>query len=958
MEYKPREIEKKWRAYWNEHKVYKVSHQSDRPKFYVLDMFPYPSGAGLHVGHPLGYIASDIYARYKRLKGFNVLHPMGYDAFGLPAEQYAITTGVHPAKSTAENIARYREQLDNLGFSFDWDREVRTCEPSYYKWTQWIFAELFKHYYDKDLDKATPIETLVARFEQEGNTKVNAANSQDAVFSAAEWQAMGKKEQADILMNYRLAYKKASYVNWCEALGTVLANDEVKDGVSERGGHPVERRAMMQWSLRITAYGDRLLYDLDDIDWSDAMKRMQGNWIGRSVGAQMFFPIADSDQKIEIFTTRADTIFGATYMVIAPEHDLVPSLTTPDQKEKVDAYLNYVKARSERERMADVKEVTGAFLGSYAVNPFTQENIPIWIGEYVLKDYGTGAIMAVPSDDDRDEAFASKFGLKIVEVVDKSNYPGSTRHDKEGIIINSDFLNGMEVPAAIDEMLNRIESMGLGKRQVNYKLRDALFSRQRYWGEPFPIAYDTDGIAHAIDAADLPLELPDMDDFKPSTGGQAPLARATQWVNLPDGWSRETDTMPGSAGSSWYFLRYMDPQNDQEFASQDAVNYWQDVDLYIGGTEHAVGHLMYSRMWHKFLYDKGLVPTKEPFKKLINQGMIQGVVENLYMQKDKVNGVNRFVCASLVAEEEAKGHKFTKLPVLVDYVSDYGLSSSYLNEEGIKQFIGWRPDYANAIFEGQEAILQNGALTAKPGKSGAFSLVTQSEVGKMSKSLYNVINPDDVVEQYGADCFRMYEMFLGPIDQAKPWDTKGISGVYNFLRKFWSLFIDKQGNWNVSDAEPSREELKILHTAIRRITEDIERYSFNTCISTFMIATNDLQKAGCNKKAILEELVQLIAPFAPHLAEELWHNLGKSGSVHHANFPILNEAYLVEDTIEYPVQINGKVRTTAAFAADTTPQVLEKAVLELEAVQKWTEGKEVKKVIVVPKRMINIVVAG
>jgi leucyl-tRNA synthetase len=958
MEYQPREIERKWKAYWEEHKVYKVTHQSDKPKFYVLDMFPYPSGAGLHVGHPLGYVASDIYARYKRMSGFNVLHPMGYDAFGLPAEQYAISTGVHPAKSTAENIHRYREQMDNLGFSYDWDREVQTSDPSYYKWTQWIFAELFAHYYDVDQNKACPISDLSAVFAQAGSAGVNAYHSYEGQFSAAEWNAMSVVQKDEVLMNYRLAYRKASYVNWCEALGTVLANDEVKDGVSERGGYPVERRAMLQWSLRITAYAERLLNDLNDIDWSDAMKRMQGNWIGRSEGAQMFFDIANSDAKIEIFTTRPDTIFGATYMVLAPEHDLVPGLITPDQAAQVEDYLNYVKSRTERERMSEVKEVTGCFLGSYAINPFTNENIPIWIGEYVLKDYGTGAIMAVPSDDDRDDAFARKFGLKIVDVVDKSKYPGSTRHDKEGIIINSGFLNGLEVPAAIEEMLQRIEKMGLGKRRVNYKLRDALFSRQRYWGEPFPIQYDQEGVSHALDTAQLPLELPEVEDFKPSSVG-SPLARATDWVNLPNGFKRETDTMPGSAGSSWYFLRYMDPHNDQEFASQEAVNYWREVDLYIGGTEHAVGHLMYSRMWHKFLYDKGLVPSKEPFKKLINQGMIQGVVESVFLQKEKVNGVSRFICHSMLAEEEAKGLSFSKIPVLVDYVTDYGLPSSHLDAAGVQKFIEWRPDYQNAIFEGPEAIFQNGTVTAKPGKSGVLQLVTLSEVGKMSKSMFNVINPDDVVEQYGADCFRMYEMFLGPIEQAKPWDTKGISGVYNFLRRFWALFYDKTlSNFKVSEEAPSKAEYKILHTAIKKVKEDIERYSFNTCVSAFMIAVNDLQKANCNKREVLDAMTRLMAPFAPHQAEELWHLLGHEGSVHHADFPVLNEAFLVEDVIEYPVQINGKLRTTAPFPADAQPQTLEKAVMEIEAVQKWTEGKEIKKIIVVPKRMINIVVVG
>jgi leucyl-tRNA synthetase len=639
MDYRPRTIEQKWKAYWEENQTYKVSNDSDRPKYYVLDMFPYPSGAGLHVGHPLGYIASDIFARYKRLQGFNVLHPMGYDAFGLPAEQYAIQTGVHPAISTAKNISRYREQLDNLGFSFDWSREVQTSDPNYYKWTQWIFLQLFHHYYDQGEEKAVPVSDLVARFASEGNAKVEAATTQDTTFTAAEWNAMTAKQQDDILMNYRLAYRKLTYVNWCEALGTVLANDEVKDGVSERGGYPVERKPMLQWSLRITAYAERLLNDLQDLEWSEAMKKMQSNWIGRSTGAQLFFDLdPDSyrgDEKIEIYTTRPDTIFGATYMVLAPEHDLVAKITTPAQQADIDAYLQYVNARSERERMSEVKEVTGAFTGAYAINPFNGEKIPVWIGEYVLKDYGTGAIMAVPADDERDRRFAEKFGLPIIDIIDKSAHPEATIEDKVGKMINSDFMNGMEVLDAIEAINDKIEEMGIGGRQINYKLRDAIYSRQRYWGEPFPVRYDADGVAHAVDEADLPLTLPDLDDFKPASGGKAPLARAEAWVKAVEGFERETDTMPGFAGSSWYFLRYMDAGNPDAFASQEAINYWQDVDLYVGGTEHAVGHLMYSRFWHKFLFDKGLVPTNEPFKKLINQGMIQGVIEFIHFQNGK-----------------------------------------------------------------------------------------------------------------------------------------------------------------------------------------------------------------------------------------------------------------------------------------------------------------------------------
>lgn len=957
MEYNSRVVEKKWKEWWEQNRIYEVSNTSDKPKFYVLDMFPYPSGAGLHVGHPLGYIASDIFSRFKRLKGFNVLHPMGYDAFGLPAEQYAIQTGVHPAVSTAENIERYRSQLENLGLSFDWSREVSTSHPEFYKWTQWIFIQLFEHYYDLDADKAMPIADLESRFEKEGNAGVHAACSQEGTFSAEEWKAMSAAQQADVLMNYRLAYRKTTFVNWCEALGTVLANDEVKDGVSERGGHPVERKPMLQWSLRITAYAERLLNDLQKLEWSDAMKKMQGNWIGKSTGAQVFFPVRDSQEKIEIFTTRPDTIFGATFMVIAPEHDLVEQLTTPEQKAEVDNYLEYVKTRSERDRMADVKEVTGAFLGAYAINPFSGENIPIWIGEYVLKDYGTGAIMAVPSDDDRDHAFASKFGLPIIPVVDKTDYPGAGRHDKVGKMINSGFLNGMEVPDAIEKTITEIETRELGHRKVNYKLRDAIFSRQRYWGEPFPIKYDAAGVPQALPLEDLPLTLPPLDDFQPASGGKSPLARATDWVNTADGFTRETDTMPGFAGSSWYFLRYMDAHNPDAFASPEAIDYWKEVDLYVGGTEHAVGHLMYSRFWHKFLYDKGLVPTPEPFRKLINQGMIQGVIESVNMQKDKVSGVNRFVCADMLASEEAEGKEFVKIPVHVDFVVDYGSERSYLNEESIRQFMDWRPEYRDAIFECANGVYQSGIFSPNPGKEGkGIHLVTTSEVGKMSKRYFNVVNPDDVVERYGADCFRMYEMFLGPIEQAKPWDTKGIDGVSKFLRKFWGLFFNEEGKMDLSAEAATSEELKVLHTAIKKISEDIERFSFNTCVSAFMVATNELKKLACNKKAVLKDLVVMIAPFAPYMSEELWELMGEQGSVHNSEFPVFNPAHLEESVLDYPVSINGKRRANVAIPADADQASIEKAVLESEDIAKWIEGKEVKKMIIVPKRMINIVV--
>lgn len=953
MDYKPETFEDKWKSYWTENGIYRVSNDSDKPKYYVLDMFPYPSGAGLHVGHPLGYIASDIYSRYKRLNGFNVLHPMGFDAFGLPAEEYALQTGIHPAVSTRDNMKRYREQLSSLGFSFDWSREVYTCDPKYYKWTQWIFTQLFDHYYDKDANKAMPVEDLRKRFSQGGSKGVNAPNTLEEDFTAEEWNAMSRKEQAEALMNYRLAYRKIGYVNWCEELGTVLANDQVKDGVSERGGYPVVQKAMTQWYLRITAYAQRLLDDLETIDWSEALKTMQTNWIGRSEGASIFFEVDGTGDQIEIFTTRPDTIFGATYMVLAPEHELVAKLTTPEQKEKVDQYVSYVKARSEVERMAE-KKVTGEFIGAYAINPFTNTKIPIWIGEYVLKDYGTGAIMAVPSDDERDHTFATKFNLPIIDVIDKSKYPGATWSDKVGVMINSGFLNGMEVAEAITLTCQKVEEMEIGQAQVNFKIRDANFSRQRYWGEPFPIIYDKEDIAHPLSVDELPLELPDTDDFKPGKGGKSPLSRLTDWVNLDNGFKRETDVMPAVAGSSWYYLRYMDPHNDQAFASQKAVNYWESVDLYVGGSEHAVAHLMYARFWHKFLFDKDLVPTNEPFKKLINQGMIQGVIEFIFLDKRSDEENRRFVSADL-AEKEPESN-FAKIPVHVDFVSDYGLPNSYLNKAGIKQFIKWRPEYTNARFEAVNGVFEKGKLTLKDGATD-IEMTTLSEVGKMSKSKFNVINPDEVIDRYGTDCFRMYEMFLGPIEQSKPWDTKGIDGVSKFLRRFWGLFFDKKGNISVSEEAPNREELKVLHTAIKKVTFDIERFSFNTCVSAFMVATNDLKKINCNKRAVLEELLILLAPFAPFVTEELWHLLGHEGSIHNTTtYPTHDESYLKEDSKTYPIAINGKVRATEDFPANAPKGELEKAALELPAMQKWLEGKTVRKVIVVPGRMINVVV--
>ena len=945
-------IEKKWKDSWEENGVYSVSHESDKPKYYVLDMFPYPSGSGLHVGHPLGYIASDIVSRYKRMDGFNVLHPMGYDAFGLPAEQYAIQTGIHPADSTKENIDRYRKQLVNLGLSFDWDREVQTSNPDYYKWTQWIFLQLFKHYYDSTAETAKPIEELVAHFEVSGNSDINAANSQEDDFSASDWNAMTALEKDTVLMNYRLAYRKVSYVNWCEELGTVLANDEVKDGVSERGGYPVERRAMIQWSLRITAYAERLLNDLQDLSWTDSMKSMQSNWIGRSEGAEVFFSIENFDEKLSIFTTRPDTIYGVTFMVIAPEHPFVEEITTDDRKEDIAKYTDYVKSRTERERQTDVSSITGEFTGAYAINPVSGERIPIYIADYVLMDYGTGAIMAVPSDDSRDEAFAKHFGLPIIQVIDRSELPDSGIESKVGTMINSGIINGLDVKDAIPAILNYIEENNLGDRQVQYRLRDAIYSRQRYWGEPIPIIRKPDGTSVAMSESELPLELPELDEFKP-TSGASPLARVTDWVNLPDGSKRDTDTMPGYAGSSWYFLRYMDPRNDSALASPEAIKYWQDVDLYIGGTEHAVGHLMYSRFWHKFLFDKGIVPTNEPFKKLINQGMIQGVIEYVYLYKEKVDGHMKFLCSKLAKKESPE--LFTRIAIKVDLVEKYGTPDSHLTIKGVKELMSWRPEYKDAIFECSKGVFQNGRFTAK-GDSEDSLIYTESEVGKMGKRYHNAVNPDDVVDQYGADCFRMYEMFLGPIDQSKPWDTNNIDGVSRFVRRFWSLFYDDADQWLVTEDKPSADSLKILHNAIKRVRDDVDRYSFNTCVSHFMTAVNDLKKAGCHQREILEELVKLTAPFAPFVSEELWNKLGKTGSIHHASYPVFNADFLVEDSITYPICVNGKKRTEASFSKSQSNQEIEASVLAMDDLQRWIDGKTVRKVIIVPGRMVNVVV--
>ncbi len=923
MEYQFRAIEKKWQEFWKENKSYKVSHQSDKPKYYVLDMFPYPSGAGLHVGHPLGYIASDIFSRYKRLKGFNVLHPMGYDAFGLPAEQYAIETGQHPSVTTEKNIQRYREQLDNIGFCYDWDREVRTSDPKYYKWTQWIFLQLFNGWFNRRSNKAEHIDTLIAAFEQEGNVLHTCPGDAAIAFTAAEWKAMNETEQRRILMEYRLAYLAHAEVNWCEALGTVLANDEVINGVSERGGHPVVKKKMSQWFLRITEYADRLLSGLDTLEWTDAMKEMQRNWIGKSQGAEVNFALQTEQQAIpalKVFTTRPDTIFGVSFMVVAPDHEMVASITSAAQKQEVEAYIQYVQSRSERERMSDVKQVTGCFTGAYAVHPFTGDKIPVWISEYVLAGYGTGAIMAVPAGDDRDHAFATHFKLPIPAIFEGQDTDGAAYTEKSGKLAHSGLLNGMEVKQAQDTILAEIEKMNIGHRKVNFRLRDAGFSRQRYWGEPFPVIYKN-GVAYTLPETDLPVELPHVDTYSPGPEGQGPLANITDWVNLADHTVRETNTMPGYAGSSWYFLRYMDPHNDNELVGADAVKYWNQVDVYIGGTEHAVGHLLYSRMWTKALFDLGYIPFEEPFGRLINQGMIQGSSRFVY----RIHGTNTFVSAGLKDQ-----HETDTLHVDVNMVDGVELD--------VKAFSNWRPDYANAEF-----MLEDGKY------------ICGSGVEKMSKSKYNVVNPDVIVEQYGADTFRMYEMFLGPIDVSKPWDTKGIEGVHRFLKKFWRLFADEHNGWQVTDEAPTPEELKALHKTIKKIDNDTNAFAYNTAVSQFMICVNELSALKCSKKAILKDLVVLLTPYAPHIAEELWQQLGMEGSVLDAAYPVYNETYLVESSKLYPVAINGKTRTEMEFALDADQASIEAAVLGNEHVQRWLEGKAPKKIIFVKGKMINVV---
>ncbi len=902
MDYNFVEIEKKWQAYWAEHHTFRVQTDPSKPKYYVLDMFPYPSGAGLHVGHPLGYIASDIYSRYKRLKGFNVLHPMGYDAFGLPAEQYAIQTGQHPAKTTEQNIARYRQQMDRIGFSYDWSREVRTCDPAYYKWTQWAFLEMFNHWYNPETDKAEPIETLITKLREEGR-----------------WDGLSEKERSDLLMQYRIAYLGETSVNWCPALGTVLANDEVKEGYSVRGGFPVEQKKMKQWQLRVSAYAERLLTGLDSLDWTDSLKEMQRNWIGRSQGAEMIFHVFNGDKEYEttIFTTRADTIFGVTFMVLAPESDWVEKLTTPEQKEAVEAYLLQAKKKTERERIAETRKVTGVFSGSYAVNPLTGEKVPVWISEYVLAGYGTGAIMAVPAHDSRDYAFARTFNLPIIPLIEGCDISESSFDAKEGTMCNSGFLNGMSVKEAIPAAIDYVEAKGIGRRKINYRLRDAIFSRQRYWGEPFPIYYK-DGIPYPMPQSCLPLQLPEVDKFLPTETGEPPLARAKDWTY--EGHPIETSTMPGFAGSSAYYLRYMDPHNDQALVSCDADEYWRDVDLYIGGTEHATGHLIYSRFWNKFLYDCGYVCEQEPFRKLINQGMIQGRSNFVY----RIKNTNTFVSCGLKDQYDT-----TEIHVDVNIVHNDRLD--------MEAFRRWMPDFATAEF-----ILEDGEY------------ICGWAIEKMSKSMFNVVNPDSVCERYGADTLRMYEMFLGPLEQSKPWDTQGIDGVHRFLRRFWKLFFDRDV-FSVTDEKATPAELKALHKLIGKAQDDIEHFSFNTTVSAFMIAVGELTDLKCRKREILEPLTIVLSPFAPHIAEELWQMLGHGESISFAAFPVYNPAFTVEDNVKYPVQFNGKMRFVIELPKSLAPSEVEAAVRADANTEKYLQGAAVRKVIVVPGKIINIV---
>jgi len=937
MEYDFSTIEKKWRKHWQENNTYDSKMDSTKPKYYGLTMFPYPSGAGLHVGHPLGYIASDIYARYKRLKGFNVLHPMGYDSFGLPAEQYAIQTGQHPAVTTEENLKRYREQLDLIGFSFDWSREVRTSDPKYYKWTQWIFKQLFAAYYCNDADQAMPIENLVAVFESEGNTKVNAVNDCEIEFTADEWKSFDEKKQAEILMDYRLTYLADSWVNWCPALGTVLANDEIVNGVSERGGHPVEQKLMRQWSMRITAYAERLLKGLDQLDWSDAVKDIQRNWIGKSVGASVYFQVADHDEEIQVFTTRPDTIFGVSFMVLAPEHELVAKITTEEYKEDIKKYQQKAGLKSERDRMSDTKTISGQFTGAYAIHPLSGEKIQIWIGDYVLASYGTGAVMAVPCGDQRDWDFANHFNIPIKNIFADVSIEENAYTEKKGKIANSDFLDGLEVTEAIKKAIEVLEEKKIGEAKTNFRLRDAVFSRQRYWGEPFPVYYDN-GIAKTIEDQYLPIELPEVDKYLPTPDGKPPLGNASNWywdsekneltskdrAEEANVHPMELNTMPGWAGSSWYFLRYMDPHNEKAFVAKEKVDYWNNVDLYIGGAEHATGHLLYSRFWSMFLHDFGFIPFEEPFKKMINQGMILG--RSNFVYRDKESG-------KFISFGKRKEFKTSRIHVDINIVNN-----DILDTEAFKAS---RPEYANAEF-----ILED---------DGTY--LCGNEVEKMSKSKFNVQNPDDLIEKYGADTLRMYEMFLGPLEQAKPWDIKGINGVNNFLRKLWRLFHDQEGNVLITEGEPDAKALKTIHKTIKKVQEDMDRYVFNTSVSAMMICVNELTEQKCNNKTVLQDLVVLLAPYAPHIAEELWVVLGnEAGTLSDANYPVFNEDYLVEDAFEYPVSFNGKMRFKVELPNSLSKEEIEKEILSLEKSQKYLEGKTPKKVIVVPGRIVNIVV--
>lgn len=966
-------IEEKWRTKWIANKVYEVKNDTSKPKYYVLDMFPYPSGAGLHVGHPLGYIASDIVARFKRVKGYNVLHPMGFDAFGLPAEQYALEHGIHPAVSTADNINNFKKQLGNIGFSYDWSREVQTCDPKYYRWTQWIFLQIFDSWFNRKKQKAERISELIKIFETEGNINHPVPNPKSEIrnFKSSDWKAYSEKEQQSILMEYRLAYLAYTDVNWCEALGTVLANDEVINGVSYRGGFPVVKKQMRQWSLRITEYADRLLKGLDEIDFSESMKEIQRNWIGKSVGAEIEFKIQNSQFGIDVFTTRPDTIFGVDFMVLAPEHELVQKITTPAQKQEIEKYLKYVESRSEVDRMAEVKKITGAFTGAFAVNPFNGRQIPVWISEYVLVGYGTGAIMAVPCGDERDHKFAKHFNIPITNIIGAHYNGNEANPTKDAILENSGFMDGLVMHKAMDVAIEELEKRGLGKRQINYKMRDAGWSRQRYWGEPFPV-YFKDDVPYAMKESELPLELPPSNNFKPSGTGEGPLANLPDWINFAPGLKRDSNTMPTHAGAAWYFLRYMDPHNPNAFADKKALDYWNQVDVYIGGSEHAVAHLLYARLWTKVLHDLGYLNFDEPFKKLINQGKITGdsrfVYRLNYSTSDPSQNLPQIFVSKGICDRGPFDFAspfmqcFFKILEVHNINGPYNFTLKSL-EQGLhvdislvngleldtEAFKSWKPDFANAEFILED---ENGDPTIDPTKG---KYICGSAIEKMSKSYFNVVNPDQIIDTYGADTLRMYEMFLGPLEASKPWSTQGIDGVYKFLRRFWNLFHDAAGNFKITEAAPTREELKVLHKTIKKVEQDIENFSFNTSVSEFMICANELSSLKCNKRAVLEPLVIALSPFAPHLAEELWSLLGHPDTVLNATFPKYDEQYLTESSHNYPISINGKVRAQMNFALDMPKEDIEKQVLASEIVQKWSEGKPPKKVIVVPGKIVNVV---